>query len=414
MPASDRLAQAAARYSVIRLGLLAVGLLVWLFFGIATVQAHEQRPALIDIEIGQADANQPQSAVQIRASVKLYLEAVIAGIDRKHRDTDDSPQAAEYNRLRALPPGQLEQAFVGVEDEFVRALRLEAEPAKAAVEWEVDALSIPDVGDTRIARLSVVRLSAALPVSATGLSARLGDRIGDGVVRFKTLGEEGKSSHWLKDGASTPVYPLRPVADSNSGAASAAPGTQAGPTTDGAWDYLKLGFYHIVPAGLDHILFVLGLFFLAFRWRALLWQITAFTVAHSITLGLSLYGVVSLSPAIVEPLIALSIAYVGIENLFTRELKPWRPAVVFAFGLLHGIGFAGILHELELPESDYLTALISFNVGVEFGQIAVVLTALLIVGWWGRDAQRYRRLVTIPGSLMVSLAGLAWLFDRLN
>ena len=81
----------------------------------------------------------------------------------------------------------------------------------------------------------------------------------------------------------------------------------------------------------------------------MLLQVTAFTVAHSITLGLSIYGVVSLPSRIVEPLIALSIAYVAIENLVTRELKPWRLALVFLFGLLHGLGFAGVLRELGLP-----------------------------------------------------------------
>ena len=107
--------------------------------------------------------------------------------------------------------------------------------------------------------------------------------------------------------------------------------------------YLGLGFTHIVPKGLDHILFVIGLFLLSTKVKPLLLQVSAFTVAHTITLGLTIYGVFSLSPAIVEPLIALSIAYVAVENLVTTELKPWRVALVFAFGLLHGMGFAGVL-----------------------------------------------------------------------
>jgi hypothetical protein len=106
--------------------------------------------------------------------------------------------------------------------------------------------------------------------------------------------------------------------------------------------YLWLGYTHILPKGLDHILFVLGLFLLSARFKPLLMQVTAFTIAHSITLGLSMYGIVSLPSRIVEPLIALSIAYVAIENVLTRELKPWRIALVFMFGLLHGLGFAGV------------------------------------------------------------------------
>ena len=105
---------------------------------------------------------------------------------------------------------------------------------------------------------------------------------------------------------------------------------------------------------------------------------TAFTVAHSITLGLSIYGVVALPPRVVEPLIALSIAYVAIENLITRELHAWRIGVVFLFGLLHGLGFAGVLRELGLPRGEFLTALLSFNVGVELGQLSVIAAAALV------------------------------------
>ena len=102
--------------------------------------------------------------------------------------------------------------------------------------------------------------------------------------------------------------------------------------------YLRLGFVHIVPEGADHILFVLGLFLLSARLRPLLWQVTAFTVAHAVTLTLAALGYVSLPSGLVEPLIALSIAYVGIENALVDRLTRWRPAVVFGFGLLHGLG----------------------------------------------------------------------------
>jgi hydrogenase/urease accessory protein HupE len=178
-----------------------------------------------------------------------------------------------------------------------------------------------------------------------------------------------------------------------------------------AGQYLTLGFWHIVPEGLDHILFVLGLFLLAARWKPLLWQVTAFTAAHTVTLALSTYGVVRLSPGIVEPLIALSIAYVAIENLFVQELKPWRVALVFAFGLLHGLGFAGVLAELGLPQEDRLAALLSFNVGVELGQLAVLGLAFLALGWW-RNHPQYRRRVVLPLSLVIALMGLYWAVSR--
>jgi hypothetical protein len=179
--------------------------------------------------------------------------------------------------------------------------------------------------------------------------------------------------------------------------------------------YLALGFSHILPEGLDHILFVLGLFLLSPRLKPLLLQVSAFTVAHTLTLALSTYGVVSLPSRPVEALIALSIAYVAVENLLTRELKPWRLAVVFAFGLLHGLGFAGVLAQLGVPAGESLTALLSFNAGVELGQLAVIGAALLVVGWWRqREAYRraYRRWVVLPASLAIAVVGLLWTVER--
>lgn len=182
---------------------------------------------------------------------------------------------------------------------------------------------------------------------------------------------------------------------------------------DIARQYLALGYTHILPKGLDHILFVVGLFLLSPRVKTLLLQVTAFTLAHSITLGLSIYGLVSLPSRLVEPLIALSIAYVAIENLVTRELKPWRLALVFMFGLLHGLGFAGVLRELGLPRGEFLTGLLAFNVGVEGGQLTVIAVALLLVwpvvrrGW-------YRHRVVIPASLVIAAIGIYWTITRIT
>ncbi len=138
---------------------------------------------------------------------------------------------------------------------------------------------------------------------------------------------------------------------------------------------------------------------------------TAFTLAHTITLAMSIYGLISLSPAIVEPLIAASIVYVGVENVLTRTLHSWRVVIVFLFGLLHGMGFAGVLTDIGLPESEFVTALITFNIGVEFGQLAVIALALLAVGWF-RQRDWYRQRVIIPGSAAIALVGLYWTLER--
>lgn len=176
--------------------------------------------------------------------------------------------------------------------------------------------------------------------------------------------------------------------------------------------YLRLGFEHILPKGLDHILFVLALFLATTRLKPLLIQVSVFTLAHTITLGLAAAGWVSAPGAVVEPLIAISIAFVAIENLFARGLTPWRPFVVFGFGLFHGLGFASVLLDLGLPDDQFLTALVSFNVGVEFGQLTIVLAAwLLLHRWFNRPW--YRKRVVLPASFLIAMAGCWWAVQRL-
>jgi hypothetical protein len=179
-----------------------------------------------------------------------------------------------------------------------------------------------------------------------------------------------------------------------------------------AWLYLKLGFEHILPLGLDHILFVMSLFLLSPKLKPILTQSLAFTVAHSVTLGLAIYGVIKPVPEIVEPLIALSILYVALENIFSPNLKASRIIVVFLFGLIHGMGFAGVLQELGLPEKSYLISLIMFNVGVEMGQVTIILAAWFLIARWFTDPAKYRQYVVIPLSVIIALIAAFWTVQR--
>jgi hypothetical protein len=183
--------------------------------------------------------------------------------------------------------------------------------------------------------------------------------------------------------------------------------------SDAAWVYLKLGYNHILPLGLDHILFVLSLFMLSPKMKPLLWQATAFTVAHSITLGLAMYHVISPPANIIEPLIALSILYVSLENIFSPRLKVSRIGIVFLFGLVHGMGFAGALGKLGLPQDSYLLSLVMFNIGVELGQLTIILSAYLLLGKWFGDKPYYRKIVVIPISAMIAIISAVWTVQRI-
>ena len=175
--------------------------------------------------------------------------------------------------------------------------------------------------------------------------------------------------------------------------------------------FSRLGVTHILPLGLDHVLFVAGLALLSPRLGPLLAQVTAFTLAHTLTLALSSYGVVSLPSRLVESLIALSIVYVGVENAVSPRLRSSRLALVFVFGLLHGLGFAGVLAEMGLPDRHRLLALLAFNAGVELGQLAVIVLAAGALALWalaGRDPGGLVR----PASLTIAGIGLVWTVQR--
>ena len=176
--------------------------------------------------------------------------------------------------------------------------------------------------------------------------------------------------------------------------------------------YLKSGFVHILPMGLDHILFVLALFFSTVVFKKLFWQITAFTLAHSVTLVMSSLGLISLSGDIVEPLIALSIAWMAIDNIRNENTSSMRIWLIVFFGLLHGLGFASVLSEFGLPKDAFLSALFSFNVGVELGQLTVLLGATALFYYWSKKPS-YRAFIQVPMSALIALVGLFWFFERI-
>ncbi len=183
--------------------------------------------------------------------------------------------------------------------------------------------------------------------------------------------------------------------------------------TDAALIYLILGFKHILPLGLDHILFVLSLFLLSPKLKPVIIQSTAFTIAHSITLLLASYNVINPPTRIIEPLIALSILYVSLENILSPRLKPSRIAVVFLFGLVHGLGFAGALAEMGLPKNAYFASLLMFNVGVELGQLTVIILSWMLLANWFAKKEYYRSRVVIPLSACIVLTAAFWTIQRI-
>jgi hydrogenase/urease accessory protein HupE len=262
------------------------------------------------------------------------------------------------------------------------------------------AYSVTPALDASSAPAATIHLTGQIPTGARNFTWTFGWTFASYALTIRGDAAKNPATQWLEGGQTSAPFAMNSVA----------PGANRLRT---AWLYFTLGFTHILPHGLDHMLFVLGIYLLSSRPRTVLWQVSAFTVAHSITLGLSMYGLVSVSPRIVEPLIALSIAYVAIENIFLSELKSWRVALVFCFGLLHGLGFAGALKDLGLPRSEFVTALLTFNIGVEAGQLAVIATAFLLVGWHYSNRTWYRGRVVVPASAMIACVAVYWTIQRL-
>ena len=353
--------------------------------GASRAEAHELTPTIIDFRAVEG---------QVAMRIRMNLEAFAAGIDLDAVvNTDTAEQAEAYQALRDLSPDALRP----VAEEFAQGwlLGLPVE-ASGPLTLELQGLEVETVDNPELPRATSLSVTAQLPPGAKSVTFNWPEGYGGLVLRQQEV--EAPYTGYLLSGETTPAIGLSGGAQLSQWQAFAA--------------YIPVGFDHILPQGLDHILFVLGLFFFSTRLRPLVWQISAFTIAHTITLGLATMSWVRVRGDIVEPLIAASIVFVAVENIFVRKLHPWRPAVIFGFGLLHGLGFASVLADFGLPPAQLVPVLLGFNVGVELGQLTVIAIAFALVGYWFGKHPKYRGRVAIPASATIALIGAYWFVER--
>ncbi|MEO0677499.1 MAG: HupE/UreJ family protein, partial [Pseudomonadota bacterium] len=294
--------------------------------------------------------------------------------------------------------------------ELVQGFRVEG-----AGPLQLDTVDVNMPASDELSRESVLTISGPMAGGAEGVTVGWVRENGVLVVRQSRDGQV--FAELLQDGASSQFLPATGVAEESAGEAF--------------WRFLVAGFEHIIPLGIDHILFVLGLFFFALKWSPILWQVTAFTVAHTVTLALATLGIINIPDEwmwLVEAFIALSITWVAIENILQPRLGWLRPTIVFAFGLLHGLGFASVLSDFGLSDGQFAVSLIAFNIGVEIGQLAVILGAFLVVviavgaarigrlddpeEAMVRDIPEMYRANAIVGSLVIGVIGFYWFIER--
>lgn len=352
------------------------------------VFAHEVQPAIVNFTI---------SNNIVSGEMELSLEPLISGMNLASiENTDDAPEAAQYDILRALSPQELQVKFDVAWLNIKSKIQLSA--GENSLDIIINKINIPEIGDVELSRISTLQFSAALPDDGSDITFSWNAELGEVIIRqLKTDGEVNYAKLLTSGGTSDPMPRI------------GAPELNG---FDNFLNYIVIGFEHIIPKGLDHILFVLGLFFFSLRMRPLILQVTAFTLAHTVTLALATMGLVSVPASIVEPLIALSIAFVALENVKGGQITVRRTAIIFAFGLLHGLGFASVLGDVGLQPSQFVSSLIAFNIGVEIGQLSVIAMAYIVLGLTFGKKPWYRSYIAIPASVLIAAVGIYWTIER--
>ena len=342
-------------------------------------------PSILDLTINP-------NLVQLK--IRFSIEAMLAEIDLSEiSDTNLSENADKYDDLRTFKPNEIKHIFKKKWPNLSKDIQLIQ--SGRVIQLDYLDLTVPDVGNTELTRISHLYLEAKVEKDEP-ITFSWSSNFGPIVVR--QMGVENGLTQFLSNGEeSDPIFFQGAVGKSK---------------TNTFFEYIIVGFEHIIPKGWDHIVFILGLFFFSSKLKPLVWQISAFTLAHTFTLALGSLGYIKIFPEIVEPLIALSIIFISVENIFIKKLSKWRPIVIFIFGLLHGLGFASVLGEFGLPNGFFVPALIGFNVGVEFGQLTVVLLAFVFLGYWFNKKDYYKSLIAKPISGVIGLIGIFWFIER--
>ena len=374
------------RYSALRIFAMVFTIIV---IAMPTL-AHENVPAIVDMTV---------DGESIKIEIDVNVESLISGLADEAFSGETEEEAKEYLRLRNLSATGLEAAYAAYAAIYRSGISLTVDGA--AITLKANTTEIPDKGDLTKARISTLGFTAKLPNATGELTWIYSAEYGDSVLRlFQSNSDEFPEptlANFVARGEAVTVDLLK---------------IQPQSLGQIFLDYIVAGFDHIIPKGLDHILFVIGLFLLTTQLRPLVTQVTMFTLAHTITLVMGALGYINLPGNFVEPLIAASIVFIAVENIFTNKLTPWRPFVIFAFGLLHGLGFASVLGDFGLPSGQFIPALVAFNIGVEIGQMVVIILCFFILGFWFRNHYLYHKIIVIPASLAIAIIAFYWVLDR--
>lgn len=368
-----------------------IKIFIFLLVFVNSSYSHELRPSIANLNIYEKD-----NVFNANLSIQLNLESVLAKIDFGHSNTEESKNSNEYEKLRNMSSNELFKKY----DLRIKNLLDKIYIISSNKNYNLALLNIniPEIGNQNIARNTTINFDIQ-NLKNEELKFYWDQELGPIILRVNSINNEDLYSALVETGKQSDWFnPSVKIKKS---------------LTENIKTYIEIGFTHILPKGLDHILFVLALFLLSSKFKPLILQVSLFTLSHTITLFLGALSIINISPQIVEPIIALSICFVAIENLFTDNLRKLRPYIIFIFGLLHGLGFAGIINEIGVSDGSFFVSLISFNLGVELGQITVIILAYIFIALIFQKKEWYRDRVTKPLSIIIAFVGFYWFIQRI-
>ncbi len=355
--------------------------------------SHEIKPSIADFTYDENYLN---------FKIRLNAELILSNIDASTvSNTDSSSKSEIYDKFRILSKKDLEQMFQNSWIEISSNIDIKINNKTKKI--TLIKTEVEDIKNFEISRDTHVYLKVLLDKNSEQFTFRWIKNYGPIILRENNNNklEDELVTEYLQSGIESNQFSFKENISSK--------------TFNSFTKFFILGVQHIIPKGLDHILFIFGLFLFSSSINKLIKQITIFTIAHSITLIFVSLSLIKINPQIVEPIIALSIVYVGFENIFKNYIKEYsRYILILFFGLLHGLGFALVLSDIGYKGSKLFLNLVSFNIGIEAAQILLILFLYLLVGIKFSKYRYYRITFQIPSSILIASIGLYWFFERIN
>ena len=355
--------------------------------------SHEIKPSIADFTYDENYLN---------FKIRLNAELILSNIDASTVSNTDSSSLSEiYDKFRILSKKELEQIFQNSWSEISSNIDIKINNETKKI--NLIKTEVEDIKNFEISRDTHVYFRVLLDKNSEQFTFRWVKNYGPIILRENNNNklEDELVTEYLQSGIESSQFSFKENNFSK--------------TFNSFAKFFVLGIQHIIPKGLDHILFIFGLFLFSSSLKKLISQITIFTIAHSITLIFVSLSLMRINPQIVEPIIALSIVYIGLENIFKKYIKEYlRYVVILFFGLLHGLGFALVLSDIGYKSSDLFVNLISFNLGIEVAQISIVLVLYLLIALNFAKNKNYRIFFQVPSSILISSIGLYWFFERIN